>query len=182
MTHKNKEALEQVLEDLIQQQELMLAQQQEMLEQFKKLQQVLLGDEILEEEQGDAEVSSVEGTDQNEAPEKVNSEEDLSIFYSVAPKNGFFFGRQLSQEFIARQHIYRIEIVDEERAFYYLVEDAATRQHAFNIPDNYILPAIEVDGVGRLSEASEIEIEKGTLKKVGNNWQIVDKGILIMNK
>ncbi|MEO0340210.1 MAG: hypothetical protein AAF242_13490, partial [Bacteroidota bacterium] len=133
-------------------------------------------------EQADTEASSVEEIDQNEAPENDDPEEDLNIFYSVAPKNGFFFGRQLSKEFIARQHIYRIEIVDEERAFYYLVEDAATQQHAFNIPDNYILPAMEVEGVGRLSEAVDFSLKKGKLKKAGHNWQIIDKGILIMNK
>ncbi len=185
----NQQKLKPILQELIKQQEQLLAQQQAMLEQFQQLQRVLLGESLEEDDEQEAqEPAPNPNTPQEENPNleehqaNTQKEEEFITLFSVAPKNGFFFGRQLSEHFIARQHIYRIEIVDEERAFYYLVEDAATRQHAFNIPDNYILPAIEIDGIGRLSEASEITLEKGTLKKVGNNWQIVDKAILIMNK
>lgn len=108
-------------------------------------------------------------------------EESASInrtFYTVAPKNGVFFVRQLVANFKPREHIYRIEVLDEDHAYYYLVEDTATRQHAFNIPDSYILPAMELEGTGRLAEASQIEVQRGTLKRAGNNWQIEEKAVL----
>ena len=99
-------------------------------------------------------------------------------FFSVAPKNDLFFQRQFSETFNSREHIYRIEIVDEDMAFYYLVDDEATRKHAFNIPDSYILPAMEVDGNGRLADAKKITTTRGQLKKAGNNWQIEEKAVL----
>lgn len=98
--------------------------------------------------------------------------------YSVAPKNGTFFLRQLSETFKAREHIYRIEVLDETRAYYYLVDDSATRQHAFNIPDSYILPAMELEGTGRLAEASQVDVQRGSLVKAGQNWQIEEKAVL----
>lgn len=99
-------------------------------------------------------------------------------YFAVAPKNGLFFGRQLSPTFREREHIYRIEILEDDTAYYYLVDDQITRQHAFNIPDNYIRPAMEMDGQGRLSEATAIHSSRGSLKKVGNNWQIEEKAVL----
>lgn len=107
------------------------------------------------------------------------SEQALSrTWYSVVPKNGIFFGRQLEETFKPREHIYRIEVLDEERAYYYLVDDSATRQHAFNIPDSYILPAMELEGTGRLAEAAQIDVQRGRLVKAGNNWQIEEKAVL----
>jgi hypothetical protein len=37
---------------------------------------------------------------------------------------------------------------------------------------------MEMDGQGRLSEATVIHSSRGTLKKVGNNWQIEEKAVL----
>ncbi|GAB5554935.1 MAG: hypothetical protein Sapg2KO_45260 [Saprospiraceae bacterium] len=102
----------------------------------------------------------------------------IQTMYSVAPKNGIFFLRQLSETFKAREHIYRIEVLDETRAYYYLVDDSATRQHAFNIPDSYILPAMELEGTGRLAEATQVDVQRGSLVKAGQNWQIEEKAVL----
>lgn len=102
----------------------------------------------------------------------------IQTMYAVAPKNGIFFMRQLSASFKAREHIYRIEVLDEARAYYYLVDDSATRQHAFNIPDSYILPAMELEGTGRLAEASQVDVQRGSLVKAGQNWQIEEKAVL----
>lgn len=130
-------------------------------------------------------------TSEEAVPETIATEEAIAIpvpieakpgpiqtMYAVAPKNGIFFMRQLSPSFKAREHIYRIEVLDEARAYYYLVDDSATRQHAFNIPDSYILPAMELEGTGRLAEASQVEVQRGSLVKAGQNWQIEEKAVL----
>jgi len=115
----------------------------------------------------------------SEAPAEIKAPEPtIQTFFAVTPKNGLFFGRQLSPVFREREHIYRIEVLEDEQAYYYLVEDETTRQHAFNIPDNYIRPAMELEGVGRLAEANTLQTSRGVLKKVGNNWQIEEKAVL----
>ena len=145
-----------------------------------KTQQKTIKEQLEQLQKEKSETKVIEQTEFVEADRAINKEEPgpIRTWYSVAPKNGIFFARQLVEEFKPREHIYRIEVLDEARAYYYLVDDNATRQHAFNIPDSYILPAMELDGNGRLAEANQIDIQRGSLIRAGNNWQIEEKAIL----
>ena len=103
------------------------------------------------------------------------------IWYASSPQKGLFYGRRLEIGFVAKQTVYKIIIdkVNPKLATFTLVEDEATVRLAMNIPDSYILPAMELHGPGKLAEAQEIgPVEPGKLEKEGENWRIVKKGVL----
>ncbi|MEO0340211.1 MAG: hypothetical protein AAF242_13495 [Bacteroidota bacterium] len=103
------------------------------------------------------------------------------IWYASSPQKGLFYGRRLETGFVAKQTVYKI-IIDKakpKQATFTLVDDEATVRLAMNIPDSYILPAMELHGPGKLAEAQEIgPVEPGKLEKEGENWRIVKKGVL----
>ncbi len=103
------------------------------------------------------------------------------IWYASSPQKGLFYGRRLEPGFVAKQTVYKI-IIDKTNpkiASFTLVDDEPTVRLAMNIPDSYILPAMELHGPGKIAEAQEIgPVEPGQLEKEGENWHIVKKGVL----
>ena len=102
-------------------------------------------------------------------------------WFASSPQKGLFYGRRLERDFLAKQTVYKITIDKEDptKASFTLVDDEPTIRLAMNIPDSYILPAMELHGPGKIAEAKQIgPVEPGALIKEGDNWRIVRKGIL----
>ncbi len=103
------------------------------------------------------------------------------LFYSPAPQEERFYGRKLRKTFAQKETMYRITIspTDPDKGEYTLVQDPDTIRYALNIPSDYLLAAWELEGKGKINEASNIEIKApGEIAKDGNNWKITKKGIV----
>lgn len=103
------------------------------------------------------------------------------IYYASSPQQGVFKGGRLEHGFIPKQTVYKITIDKEnpEQASYTMVTHEPTIRLALNILDSYILPAMELRGPGDILQATNIgPVEAGELKKVDNDWHIVQKGVL----
>ncbi len=99
-------------------------------------------------------------------------------FFAAAPINEYFYGRSLSNDFRPKEHIYKILVIDGNSADYTLTDNKESQKYAFNIPQDYIQPAMEMKGNGRLQDATKIKVEKGKLTKEGDNWRITQKAII----
>ena len=110
----------------------------------------------------------------------IPKERNLSIqrFYAPAPRNGVFYTDNLSPHFEVGTHYYEIRITDSGNSEYTLVDNNEARRLAFNIQDDYILPAMDIQGSEIIDPARVQIIEMGELVKEGENWKISKKAVL----
>ena len=113
---------------------------------------------------------------------KVSSEGTKGkVLYSPAPTNGLFRDTNLSEEFIPNESIYKITFEEDTspQAQFSVVEDPDVQYFALNIPDDYLRPAVHLQGEIELSDAVQLEtIEMGKLHKDDNSWKILKKAVL----
>lgn len=103
------------------------------------------------------------------------------IYYASSPQKGIFYGKRLESGFIPKQTVYKITIDKDEpdHATFTMVTHEPTIRLALNILDSYVLPAMDLEGPGNLEDATDIgPVEAGELKKEGDDWFIVKKGVL----
>ena len=102
----------------------------------------------------------------------------LQTFYSPPPQADTFFDRRVSETFVSKKHVYRIQITSPQEANYDLVQDSSSRTLALNMPDRFIIPAMLVKGQGALQGAQRVHTQAGRLVREGSNWRIVEKAII----
>ncbi|MEL6717796.1 MAG: hypothetical protein AAFO82_08485 [Bacteroidota bacterium] len=109
--------------------------------------------------------------------ENRSSSSSRETMFSAPPnKNGTFFSRKLSSDLKTTEHTYQISIVNDQEATYSLVNNQAVMRIALNMPDDYILPAMEIKGDRNANRSQNVRSTEGKLKKEGDNWKIVEKG------
>lgn len=140
-------------------------------------------EESIEEEEEPEEIEpSVAAPEQLElTPLPAEDRPQQFIYYASSPQRGIFYGKRLESGFIPKQTVYKI-MVDKENpnhATFTMVTHEPTIRLALNILDSYVLPAMDLEGPGELEDATDIgPVEPGELKKEGEDWYIVKKGVL----
>jgi uncharacterized small protein (DUF1192 family) len=117
-------------------------------------------------------VRVVEKEDAKPEPE-VNT---LPQLYTTNPRNNVFFSRYMKDNMRPKEHIIRIDIISEKEAEYTLVSHPESIKKAFSVPNTYLQPSF--DTKGRPTVQRHRVMQKGKLKKDGENWRIVEKGII----
>lgn len=106
--------------------------------------------------------------------------EDISkTYYAVAPKNDAFNLSAAAETFEPGEHVFRITITEQDKAYFELVEDAQSQLKAFHLPNKYLLPAFATLGQGSIYVAERAEVvQRGELKLENGQWKIAKKGII----
>ena len=128
--------------------------------------------------------SSYSGNPQDEiAPPPISQQTDFksiqgTIFYSPPPNKDLFYEGNVLASFDHEHSTYqmKLEARNENLGYYTLVEDKDSLKRAANLPNEYILSAVDVDGdVRQIVDRGFILISVGELRKDGANWRIAKR-------
>jgi len=101
------------------------------------------------------------------------------VLYAVAPKNDAFDLNQASETFEPGNHVYKITILEKDKAQFEIVENSKSQIKAFHLPNKYLVPAFATLGQGSIYVAQSAEIvQVGELVLENGIWKIVKKGII----
>lgn len=116
-------------------------------------------------------------TSTSQAERQATAPQGKGTFYAPPPKNEIFYHSKLKAREIDNS-FYIVNINDSGEATYQLNPSQVFVDKAINMPDYFILPAVEVAS-GDLYNASKFEtISPGTLKREDNYWRITRKSVI----